>query len=536
MAVVQISRIQIRRGQKNQGTGLPQLASGEFGWAVDAQELYIGNGAVSEGAPNVGNTLVLTEHTDLFGIADYVFDNDRDLVQTGLTPSSPVIRTLQDRLDDNLSVKSFGVVSDGTDVTVALQRAIDQIFINAATIGNPESRVILNIEAGTYTISDSIYVPPYTTIRGAGIDKTIINQTGTNPAFVTVNDTSLPGSPAVDATSTSNNQARHIDLSGMTINATTQNRAIDIISCRDSIFRDIKVTGTWESGDSITNDFTAIKIDALSAAVSCSNNLFENLQIDGFANGILGFAHNNHNKFLKCRFKNLGFGIKLDVDTGEDSTLPSSHNTFENSLFEDIDRTALYINQGQYHISSKNRYIGVGNDGGIASNATYPVIVFNDLYNDSQNDYFERAEELSVGSVYLNTTPFVPTIEGFSFHDEGFYIQTGIGYQASPVRIFRMPADRTRSFKIEYWYNSSAYNAHRSGTIDIVLDMSTENFQMAEEYTFVGDSLNEEKVKFTLDLVDIDSDSEKETLCLLIENTVALDEVGSLHFKVQNRS
>jgi len=56
VAVVQISRIQIRRGQKNTGTGLPQLASGELGWAIDSQELYIGNGAVSEGAPAVGNT------------------------------------------------------------------------------------------------------------------------------------------------------------------------------------------------------------------------------------------------------------------------------------------------------------------------------------------------------------------------------------------------------------------------------------------------------------------------------------------------
>ena len=38
MAVVSISRIQIRRGRKNQGSGLPQLASGEFGWATDAQD------------------------------------------------------------------------------------------------------------------------------------------------------------------------------------------------------------------------------------------------------------------------------------------------------------------------------------------------------------------------------------------------------------------------------------------------------------------------------------------------------------------
>ena len=55
MAIVSISRIQIRRGRKNQGSGLPQLAGGELGWAVDTQELFIGNGAVSEGAPAVGN-------------------------------------------------------------------------------------------------------------------------------------------------------------------------------------------------------------------------------------------------------------------------------------------------------------------------------------------------------------------------------------------------------------------------------------------------------------------------------------------------
>ena len=66
MAIVSISRIQIRRGRKGQGSGLPQLAGGELGWAVDTQELFIGNGAVSEGAPAVGNSKVLTEHDNLF--------------------------------------------------------------------------------------------------------------------------------------------------------------------------------------------------------------------------------------------------------------------------------------------------------------------------------------------------------------------------------------------------------------------------------------------------------------------------------------
>ena len=43
MAVVQISKIQVRRGRKNGESGIPQLSSGEFAWAVDSQELFIGN-------------------------------------------------------------------------------------------------------------------------------------------------------------------------------------------------------------------------------------------------------------------------------------------------------------------------------------------------------------------------------------------------------------------------------------------------------------------------------------------------------------
>ena len=76
MAVIQISRIQVRRGRANSGTGFPQLASGELGWAVDTQELYIGNGSVAEGAPAVGNTRLLTvKDLEDFNSQTYIFDN-----------------------------------------------------------------------------------------------------------------------------------------------------------------------------------------------------------------------------------------------------------------------------------------------------------------------------------------------------------------------------------------------------------------------------------------------------------------------------
>lgn len=58
MAVIQISKIQVRRGlQEN----LPSLSPGEFGWSVDQRRLYIGNGTLAEGSPATGVTEVLTE-------------------------------------------------------------------------------------------------------------------------------------------------------------------------------------------------------------------------------------------------------------------------------------------------------------------------------------------------------------------------------------------------------------------------------------------------------------------------------------------
>ncbi len=62
MAIVQISQITNRKGlQEN----LPQLAGAELGWSVDTRRLYIGNGTLQEGAPELGNTEILTEFSDL---------------------------------------------------------------------------------------------------------------------------------------------------------------------------------------------------------------------------------------------------------------------------------------------------------------------------------------------------------------------------------------------------------------------------------------------------------------------------------------
>jgi hypothetical protein len=68
MAIVQISQIKHRHGVQSD---LPQLATAELGWSVDTRKLYIGNGTLAEGAPEVGNTEVLTEYSNLPGVSVY---------------------------------------------------------------------------------------------------------------------------------------------------------------------------------------------------------------------------------------------------------------------------------------------------------------------------------------------------------------------------------------------------------------------------------------------------------------------------------
>ena len=60
MAVIEIAKIQVRRGQENQ-TGVPPLAGGEFAWATDNENLYIGLKR-ADGAARDANIRVLTEN------------------------------------------------------------------------------------------------------------------------------------------------------------------------------------------------------------------------------------------------------------------------------------------------------------------------------------------------------------------------------------------------------------------------------------------------------------------------------------------
>ena len=252
MAVYQISRIQIRRGQANQGTGLPQLASGEMAWAIDTQELYIGNGAVSEGAPAVGNTKILTSNdlTSQAGLVNTIFYTYKVLdtsIVTGTTVNAPVSRSLQARLDDSVNLSDFLTTDDivSNDYTAALQRAINQLFLNAghgyaySTVAN---RIKLTLPSGTFNTSNTLFIPSYATIEGAGIDKTIINY---NPSTTVVGSTT--NNSRIISTNTATLSMLGATISGTNIPASTSIPG-NITIPNSTIFGTTLTVGTLTSG------------------------------------------------------------------------------------------------------------------------------------------------------------------------------------------------------------------------------------------------------------------------------------------------
>ena len=184
MAVVQISKIQVRRGRKLDVGSVPQLSSAEFAWAVDSQELYIGNGSIAEGAPYVGNTKILTEHDNILELTSgYTFG------QSTFSITKSIARSLQSKLDETVSVIDYGAVPDGsTDCTEAFERAFDDLFNST----DENNRKVLLIPNGNYSFNDSgpLRIPSWATLRGENPKQTILNINNSGIEFVAGNNPS----------------------------------------------------------------------------------------------------------------------------------------------------------------------------------------------------------------------------------------------------------------------------------------------------------------------------------------------------------
>ena len=572
MAVVQISKIQIRRGQEKQGSGLPQLASGELGWAIDTQALYVGNGSVAEGAPNVGNTKIITEHDDLFTLADgYVYKDGNGIVVTGVDATNPVRRTLQARLDDQVSVKAFGVLGiEAVDCTTSLQRAIDQLFLNGGLEVTTGNRVILQMEAGIYTVSDTIYIPPHATIRGAGSGKTVIRQIGNNKAvFQTVNDSSIIGTPASDSTSTFNNQARNITLSGLTLRAVGTSRGLVLQSCRDSVFEDVEIVGSWSLGtilplgtDNIENgvDSTNISsnvgltLNSKNGGVETVRNKFLNCSVRNWAYDIVSNWDINDNVFTICNFSESGFGVVFGKDMTIDGSVANgtatgpTNNIWSDCIFTNIERQAIFIKEGTYNVSRNNKFITCGNDGGSDDQPVYSIIKYLKLGNTSVNDFFTRTRVLSytqtinplVTPNILGSVPYIAEVEGPTNYAWGFEHQITI-LSGQALTLFRLPQAINQAFEISYTMISETYNAMRTGKLTIMLNGRTDvsagtpRVEVSDDYHYVGDSVYLDSIYLDAILRDINTDGNFDTLVIRSNSLMTSDDRTQFKFRVETK-
>ena len=555
MAVVQISRIQVRRGQKNAGSGIPQLASGELGWAVDSRELFIGNGAVSEGAPQVGNTKVLTQYSNIFDIADtYTYRSQDAWMNTGGASGTPVTRTLQSRLDEQVSVKSFGLTGETTQVaTAGLQNAIDQLYLNDAIKGSIGSRIKLHIPAGEYIIDDTIYIPPYATLIGDGSDKTVIRtNTPNKPMFKTVNGSSSVSAPASDASTTTLNQAMNICIKGITLETTVVNKALILQNVKNSCFDDLKVKGPWVSQDAANQDSIGIEMNNLSGTVESANNSFEGCTFEGFEYGFYSNWDIHNNNFKDCTWSNCAYGIawgvgltSLDSTTNSGKEIGPNLNTVHFCFFHNIDKQAIWGKFGTSNCLTANKFELCGNLGGAEYAPVTSIIKFEKPGNSSEDDFFTRSAVLSYNETYWDGVAYIPEIEGAidacfgETHTLNTITRTGTDAEGIiHQKRFRLPAEpdvANQRYDVKYQVSSRNYTAYRSGTLTINVNGIDKTATISDDYNYTGTTAYEDDISFNVLIQDADGDTADETLDILIGSNMPNDDLSQIEFKVNLR-
>lgn len=521
MAVVQISKIQIRRGQKNSNSGVPQLSSAELAWAVDSQELYIGNGSVQEGAPYVGNTKILTEHDNILELASsYRFASD----DPSITLSQP--RALLGKIDEiEVSVLDFGAVPDGsTDCTTAFRNALTELFRNT----DDKYKKVLKVPNGEYLFTTDLEIPSNAIIRGETQAQAILHIDNRNIRFVTAAGT---GSNSFS----SSDRPENITIENLTIRRA--NGQTILTGVRNSSFNGVRWKGEYNLGISPSS----IVLSTHPAAVFW-NNTVAGIKVDKIA-------------FNDCVFEANEISVKSNQTIVTDTAVD-----FNNSKFM-INDTALYVNgvagqQNNWNLEhckfeEVGRYVwystagigtkffrcdfkNCGNQNNTADNPSWSMVSFgesgNNLVIACTNDRQQAAG--------IVTSETIPNITEVYNSDKVEFLNKNISqiYLSNSFRPVTTFSALNNYITVNYVLRLGVHIRHGKLTLLVGDDLSKLSFTDSYQYSDNSEASEGGRImsnfEFDAELRDNDSDSGIETIVIYYKNPISTGQTGNISFDV----
>jgi hypothetical protein len=481
MPIVQISRIQHRKGLLED---LPQLSSAELAWAVDEQRLFIGNGSLSEGAPYLGNTELLTEHSDLLQSASpYTFKGNSVLqaARTSVT-GSDVTRSLQDRLDDYVSIRAYNVDGNNTECNAPISFALSELYGRGF---DPQTRIGLYIPAGEYLINEPVEIPPYAFIFGDGRGRTIIyNNTASKSVFKTVDTAGNSGtSMGTDLVSGDGEVLpTGITVQGITFEQRQGADLSEIKSTSDINFIDCEFKGTYTVMTG-TSSQTAFAFDSTTAAPSKRVKF----HLCTFKN--LGYSINQAKllsggiSFSQCDFIDLYKGIVSGATSGEFS----DPIIVQGCVFSGISAQVLTTSGGAKIISTGNQYINCGNRGTGAS--VTPIMSFGSDGSISWADQFDRPTSASVARIELTSSAtkyaYIDPSDRFSWgHVDQLTTLKQTLADNSSGSLTNFSLNPSNNKQAELMYSITRGGVSRSGKLTLAVIASVAS--LSDNYTFTG--------------------------------------------------
>lgn len=524
MAVVQISKIQVRRGQKNSNSGIPQLSSAEFAWAIDTQELFIGNGSVAEGAPYVGNTKILTEHDNILDLANsYRFAND----DTAITLSIP--RTLQSKLDEYVSVADFGAVGDGsTDCVAAFETAFTELFRNV----NSNYQKVLLIPNGEYLFASDLTVPSNAIIRGETQDGAVLLFDTNNLRFVTSTGLEL-------ANFNSTNRPRNVNISNLTIRRSSGQ--ITLSGLADSVFEDVKFLGEYVLGNTVSSLATE------PAAVFWENNL-AGIKVDNVDFRRCHFYSNSVS--VKCnqtqifdtvvRFDSCRFFVNDTSVYINGLETQGNKWQFNHCEFEEVARQAFRSTNGRGTLLQQCKFKNVGNGINSSSSPSDFQVYFGErIGNQLVNCTSDRQQDAAITSSNLTASySEVYNSDKTTLVDRNY----AVIFLSDSFRPLTVISALNRYTIINYTLKLGAYTRHGQLWISIGDDIAgednvsqvalTDNFQYSPSLVTSEGGATMTNFEFNVSLRGNAGDSGIETIVLSYKNPLATGATGSVSFDV----